>query len=172
MRVEAYTFVDVGAGKGRALLLASELAFRRVIGVELNEDLALIAQRNIAAWSRITHPRGKIRVMHRDAANFRWPRAPLLVYLNNPFDCDLVEQLADQIVASAQSGPGLVDILSVNPGCAEMLIRQGNFKLLWNEQIRMDDADQSADPYGAASDRVSGFRFRAGGRIRTVPQQN
>jgi SAM-dependent methyltransferase len=79
MRVEAYTFVDVGAGKGRALLFASELAFRRVIGVEMNEDLALVAQRNIAAWSRITHPRGKIRVMHRDAADFRWPRAPLLV---------------------------------------------------------------------------------------------
>jgi hypothetical protein len=84
----------------------------------------------------------------------------------------LVEQLADQIVASAQSGPGLVDILYVNPGCAEMLIRQGNFRLLWNEQIQMNDADQRADPYGAASDRVSGFRFRAGGRIRTVPQRN
>ena len=32
-RVEAYTFVDVGAGKGRALLLAAELPFRKVIGV-------------------------------------------------------------------------------------------------------------------------------------------
>src|SRR5580658_10087482 len=36
-RLEAYTFVDVGAGKGRTLLLAAELPFRRVIGVELNE---------------------------------------------------------------------------------------------------------------------------------------
>ena len=161
-RVEAYTFVDVGAGKGRALLLASELPFRRVIGVELNEDLARIAQRNNAAWSRITHSRPKIRVMQKDAADFRWPRSPLLVYLNNPFDCELMEHLEAQIAAAAQSAHGLADILYVNPACGDTLTRHGNFRLLWNEQIQMDEADQRADPYGAASDRVSAFRFCTG----------
>jgi SAM-dependent methyltransferase len=170
-RLEAYTFVDVGAGKGRALLLASEMPFRRVIGVELNEGLARIAERNIAAWSRTTKPHAKIRVMHKDAADFRWPRSPLLVYLNNPFDCDLVEQIAAQIVAAAQSGPGLVDILYVNPACADTLTRHGNFRLLWNEQIQMNDSDQKADPYGAASDRVCIFRFWAGKEV-AVPQRN
>ncbi len=161
-RAEAYTFVDVGAGKGRALLLASELHFRKVIGVELNEDLVRIAQSNIGGWNRLARPGSKIRVMHKDALEFRWPRPPLLIFLNNPFDCELVEQLAAQIVAAAQSGPKLVDILYVNPACAETLTRQGNFKLLWNELIPMDDSDQRADPYCAASDRVSAFRFRAG----------
>ena len=36
--IDEYTFVDIGAGMGRALLLASELSFRSVIGVELNRD--------------------------------------------------------------------------------------------------------------------------------------
>jgi SAM-dependent methyltransferase len=160
-RVEAYSFVDVGAGKGRALLLAAELPFRKVIGVELSEELARIAQKNIALWKRLARPRTKIRVMHEDAAEFRWPRTPLLVYLNNPFDCALVERLASQLATAAISGPGLVDILYVNPSCADTLTRQGFFKLLWNAQIEMDEADQQADPYGAASDRVSAFRFRA-----------
>src|SRR5215469_1881738 len=35
-----YTFLDIGAGKGRAVLLASEFPFRQVIGVELNPALA------------------------------------------------------------------------------------------------------------------------------------
>jgi SAM-dependent methyltransferase len=160
-RVEAYTFVDVGAGKGRALLLAAELPFRKVIGVELNEDLALIARQNVALWSRAARSNTKIRVMQEDAAEFRWPSAPLLIYLNNPFESVLVEQLADKIAAAAVSGPSLVDILYVNPACADALTKKNTFKLLWNDQIQMDESDQQADPYGATADRVSAFRYRA-----------
>lgn len=157
-RIEAYTFADLGAGKGRALLLASELPFRKVIGVELNEALARIAQGNITLWDRNAKPRAKIRVLHQDATEFRWPRSPLLVFLNNPFDCELMVQLVEKLAAAAKSGPGLVDILYINPGCADLLIRSGKFKLLWDAQIQMDEADQQADPYGAGSDRVAAFR--------------
>jgi hypothetical protein len=62
-----------------------------------------------------------------------------------------------------------VDLLYVNPACADTLTRTGAgstwsppeggfFKLLWNAQVQMDEADQRADPYGATSDRVSAFR--------------
>jgi len=159
--IQAYSFVDVGAGKGRGLLLAAELPFRKVIGVELSEELARVAQKNITIWKRLAHPRAKIRVMHEDAMEFRWPRTPLLVYLNNPFECALVERLVSQLAATAISGPGLIDILYVNPACTETLVHRGIFKLLWNAQIEMDAADQRADPYGAMSDRVSAFRFSA-----------
>jgi SAM-dependent methyltransferase len=159
-RLEAYAFVDVGAGKGRALLLAAELPFRKVIGVELNEELVRIARRNVTLCSHATRSSGKIRVLQQDALEFQWPHAPLLLYLNNPFGCELVEKLAVKFVALAASGPGLLDLLYVNPACADTWTKEGNFKLLWNAQIRMDEADQRADPYGAASDRVAAFRFR------------
>ena len=48
--ISRYTFVDVGAGKGRAMLVASELPFRQVIGIELNPAMAAIAQRNLDIW--------------------------------------------------------------------------------------------------------------------------
>ena len=156
--LEAYTFVDAGAGKGRALLLAAELPFRKTIGVELNEELARIAQRNIARWSRVTRSHAKICILHQDAARFRWPRTPLVVYLNNPFDCALVEQMAAKLAAVAASNSRPVDIVYVNPGCADTLSAHGFFKLLWSKQIQMDEADRLADPYGAASDRVAAFR--------------
>jgi SAM-dependent methyltransferase len=170
-RVEAYTFVDVGAGKGRALLLAAELPFRKVIGVELNEELARVARQNIDRWMRAKRSRKNIRVLAEDALEFRWPRAPLLVYLNNPFDCELVENLAANLSGVAASGPGLVDVLYVNPACADALTRRGvgssltrreeyHFNLLWDAHIQMDEVDQRADPYGAAADRVSAFRIR------------
>src|SRR5258708_30940051 len=157
--IQAYSFVDVGAGKGRALLLAAELPFRKVIGVELSEELASIAQKNITIWKSLARPRTKIRVLREDAVEFRWPRTPLLVYLNNPFDCALVERLVSQLAAAAVSGPGLIDILYVKPACADALVRHGIFRLLWDAQIEMDEADQRADPYGATSEPVSAFRL-------------
>jgi SAM-dependent methyltransferase len=157
-RLEAYTFVDVGAGKGRTLLMAAELAFRKVIGVELNAGLASIAERNIVIWSAKARSRTKIHITCQDALEFNWPRSPLLIYLNNPFECALVEQLAAR-VAGATAGRS-VDLLYVNPACADSLTRSGVFELLWDEQIEMSAADQLADPYGAVADRVAAFRIR------------
>jgi hypothetical protein len=79
--------------------------------------------------------------------------------LNNPFECALVERLVASLTSEAASGAGLVDVLYVNPGCAETLTRQGTFKMLWTAEIPMDESDRQADPYGAASDRVSAFRY-------------
>jgi SAM-dependent methyltransferase len=159
-RLAAYTFVDVGAGKGRALLLAAEAPFRKVIGVELNHDLAAAARRNVSRWSAHTRPRAKVRVLQSDALEFRWPRPPLLVYLYNPFACELVERLAAKLAATPSNASGLIDLLYVNPTCADTLSRNGKFALLWTARIDMDDPDQQADPYGTTWDRVSAYRLR------------
>jgi SAM-dependent methyltransferase len=159
-RIEAYSFFDVGAGKGRALMLASELPFRRVVGVELSEELARIAQGNVARWNRIARPESKIRVVREDAATFRWPRTPLLVYLYNPFACSLVAQMTENLAKAAASASGLVDLLYVNPTCADTLASQGHFVRLWTARIAMDEADQKADPYGTSSDLVSMYRLQ------------
>jgi SAM-dependent methyltransferase len=169
-RIEAYSFVDVGAGKGRAFLLAAELPFRKVIGVELSAELSTVAKQNVARWSRIAHPKAKIRVVQEDAVRFRWPRTPLLVYLYNPFACTLVAQMAENLAAAAASGSGLVDLLYVNPTCTDTLTSQRLFARLWTARIPMDEADQKADPYGTTSDLVSAYRLRGsrdspGGRI-------
>jgi SAM-dependent methyltransferase len=159
-RISAYTFVDIGCGKGRALLLATEAPFRRVIGVEMNEDLSRAARRNIAKWASIARSRAKVRVMHVDAMQFRWPRGPLVVYLYNPFACELVERLATKLASAAAPASRLVDLLYVNPTCADVLSRQGKFSLLWTTRIDMDEPDQAADPYGTTWDRVSAYRLR------------
>lgn len=157
-RIEAYTFVDVGAGKGRALFLASELPFRKIIGIELNPDLARIAERNVERWHRVAHSKANIRVVAEDAMSFRWPRPPLLVYLYNPFDGSLIAQLADKLAAESAGGAGLVDILYVNPTCRDALTAKGMFSCLWTDRIEMDEADRKADPYGTTTDLIAHFR--------------
>jgi SAM-dependent methyltransferase len=168
----AYSFVDIGAGKGRALLMASELPFRKVIGVELSPELARVAQDNINRWKRITKPQCAIHVLNQDALQFCWPRTSLLMFLYNPFACELVEQLLERLEAAARRGhaskgrdrtarpSSAIDILYANPTCADVVSRRGKWVLLWTDRIDMDAADQLADPYGTTFDRVSCYRLR------------
>jgi SAM-dependent methyltransferase len=169
----AYSFVDIGAGKGRALLLASELPFRKVIGVELSSELAKIAENNANIWKRIANPQCPIHVLNQDALQFCWPRTPLLVFLYNPFACELVEQLLERLEKAASRGhaskgpnraarpSSSIDLLYANPTCADVVSKRGKWVLLWTDRIDMDAADQAADPYGTTFDRVSCYRLRA-----------
>jgi hypothetical protein len=50
-RPEDFTVIDFGSGKGRALIVASECPFRRIIGVEFALELHRDAQQNIRAVS-------------------------------------------------------------------------------------------------------------------------
>ncbi|NAZ86273.1 class I SAM-dependent methyltransferase [Kineococcus indalonis] len=82
------TFVDLGAGRGRALLLAARRGFREVVGVELDEALAEEARANLRRWSSRRGTRGRaqtLRVVVGDAATFPPPRGPLLVFIANAF---------------------------------------------------------------------------------------
>jgi hypothetical protein len=65
-----YTFVDVGSGKGAAVLMASEFGFRRLVGVELAEELVRIAKLNTEPGTICTHrDSGSRFVSHRTGAS-------------------------------------------------------------------------------------------------------
>ena len=46
-----FTFIDLGSGKGRVLLIAAQYPFEAVIGVEFSETLHDIAQSNICKFT-------------------------------------------------------------------------------------------------------------------------
>src|SRR5262245_30254566 len=48
IRPEDYVFVDFGSGKGRIVMLASELPFKKIIGVELSAKLHDVTHKNVA----------------------------------------------------------------------------------------------------------------------------
>ena len=51
-----YCFVDLGSGKGRALFVAAEFPFPKILGIEISSVLHEIAQKNVGELSdaRIT----------------------------------------------------------------------------------------------------------------------
>ena len=101
------TFVDLGAGRGRVLILAARMGFRRVIGVELDLRLMSDAQRNVARWSgsrRAQRQETTISVLHADAADFEWPTGPVLVSLFNPFGAETLRQVLERPRPQDRSG--------------------------------------------------------------------
>jgi SAM-dependent methyltransferase len=94
------TFLDLGAGRGRALLFAAEAGFARVVGVELDPALAADAERNIARW-RARRGRGadqSMSVLVADAATVELPAGPVLVLVYNSFGPETLRRVLTRVV--------------------------------------------------------------------------
>ena len=92
--IEETTFIDIGAGMGRAVLLASEMPFKQVIGVELHPTLAGIARRNMRIWKAAGRVRANsVRIVEKDAVEFALPEGPVVAFLFNPFGRAVMKKL-------------------------------------------------------------------------------
>jgi hypothetical protein len=157
-----YTFVDVGAGKGRAVLLASDLPFRQVTGVELNAGLAKIANENITTWRREGRGHDRMLVLEQDAAEFAWPLTPLLVYLFNPFSARVLEEMLKSLLVSVERRPRPVDILYIRPEFRGVIERFSVIQPLWSEVVELSQADREADAFGSSAYSCDAWRVSAG----------
>lgn len=99
----AWSFIDFGSGKGRTLLIAGELPFRQVIGVEFGAELHEQAQRNIARYRR--RRAQSVTSVHADAAGFLLPPTDLVLYFFNPFSQAVFDQVAAGLNASLRAQP-------------------------------------------------------------------
>jgi predicted RNA methylase len=140
-----FTFVDVGAGMGRAVLLAAEMPFRRVIGVELHPTLARIARRNLQHWRESARVHASTQIRCGDAAEFRLPPGPILLFLFNPFGATVMRRFLKRVVTDRARRPHAVDLLYVNNEQEAVLESQRGFVRLFHGQIARSRADAIAD---------------------------
>lgn len=116
-----FTFIDLGSGKGRTLLMASEYPFRRVVGVELLPALHRIAQENISKYKRETQKCFAIDSVNADARAFSFPAEPMVLYLFNPLPESGLMRVLDNLEISLREHPRAVYVLYHNPVLEEVL---------------------------------------------------
>jgi SAM-dependent methyltransferase len=100
-----FVFVDLGSGKGRALLLAAQYPFREVVGVEVQPELNRIAQGNILRFpseGRLCH---RISSLCMDAREFQFPEDSVLLYLFNPFPDYVLRAVMANFESSLRARP-------------------------------------------------------------------
>jgi SAM-dependent methyltransferase len=116
-----FTFIDVGSGKGRALLLAAEYRFRRVVGVELMPELNKVAEENIRRFPTEKRACGEIRAICGDATEFSFPNEPLVVFLFNPLPETGLRKLIENLEDSLRESPRTGYVIYANPVFAEIV---------------------------------------------------
>ena len=102
---QLYTFIDVGCGKGRVLLLASEFPFRRILGIEFVPALAETARQNLqrCRWHR--ERCHDVAVFTADATEYELPIEPAVLYFANPFFPAVMNQVIRNIEQSLRRSP-------------------------------------------------------------------
>lgn len=101
----AYSFVDLGSGKGRVLLVASEFPFAEIIGVEFATELHEVASHNIRSYRSKTQRCKNVRSLNVDALEFELPLRPLVLYLFNPFRPAVLIPVLQRLQRSIDSHP-------------------------------------------------------------------
>jgi len=144
-RLEEFTFVDLGAGMGRAVLLASTLPFRQVIGVELHPTLERIARKNVALWRKAGRAQTPINLICGDAVEFEWPQGPCLAFLFNPFGEKVMRGLLERCCKSFHDRHGELDVLYVNNEQEWVLEGQKGFSRMFLGEVNRSRADAIAD---------------------------
>lgn len=110
---EEFTFIDFGSGKGRVVLMASELPFKRIIGVEFSAELNEAARNNIGHYKSRTQKCRNIALIESDVTAYQLPLERAILYLFNPFNELIMQRLLANIQASLAECPREVFVASL-----------------------------------------------------------
>jgi SAM-dependent methyltransferase len=121
-----FTFADLGSGKGRTLLMASEYPFRKIVGVEILPELDRGAQENIRTFKSPAQRCMQIESICADAREFVLPEEPLVLYLFNP----LPEAALRQVIRRLEQPARPLWIVYHNPLLDGVLAETG-----WLERV-------------------------------------
>jgi len=116
-------FLDLGCGKGRALLIASHFSFRKIIGVELAESLVKQACANRDRYLKRGRSRCRqLEIVHGNAAEYRIPPEVTMLFLFSPFRGPILSQVVQNLRRSVAEMPRRVHLIYHSPGFHEQIM--------------------------------------------------
>lgn len=97
--------LDIGCGKARVLLVASEYDFKTVRGIEFAKELCEIAKENCAKHKTRTNSRVNFEIVEGDAAKYRIGADENVFFMFNPFDEPILSRVMANIAESLETAP-------------------------------------------------------------------
>jgi hypothetical protein len=150
------TFIDIGSGKGRALLMAADYPFRRIVGVELLPELHRVAEENITKYKSDSQQCFAIECLLGDAIEFVFPPEPTVLYLFNPLPESGLIRMIGNLEQSLREHPRPLFVLYHNPLLDQVLTRSAAFSRIVSTHqylIFANEIDSSPDANAGDSDR-------------------
>jgi SAM-dependent methyltransferase len=146
LRCEEVTFVDIGCGKGRALLVAAQFPFRHLVGVEISSELCDIARANAATNPDLA---SRITIRNEDATRTVYPEGPLLLFLFNPFLAPVLRSVLKNLERQLRISPRETWLLyEMNPRYIRVLDSFPFLKEISDTTFSFSSEDTAFDPMG------------------------
>jgi SAM-dependent methyltransferase len=125
--ISSFNFIDVGSGKGRAVVLAARRPFAEVIGVEISHRLHRIAAKNLEKIGPFLH--AVVKIFNQDARSFLFPPKPSVIFFFNPFGEDVMREVLGNIERTHVNSGVPVFLLYFWPAQERVIQERG----LWRE---------------------------------------
>ena len=114
-------FIDYGCGMGRAVVMAGLLPFKRVLGVELSDELADVARQNLSV-AKHQMQSTESEIFTADATRFDLPDDVSVVFMFNPFCGEILQNVLDRIRQSLCDKPRRCCFIYAQPRGNENLL--------------------------------------------------
>lgn len=113
VKLEEYSFIDIGCGKGKVLLIASKYNFKNLIGYEINEKIFSILNKNINSLQI------KNLMIINESIDVEKIQNKSIVYFYNPFSENMTNSFFEKL--STNKNLKNLIIIYVNPQYVNIL---------------------------------------------------
>ena len=130
-----FVFVDLGAGKGRALMIASDFGFSKLVGIEISSAFCNAAATNMNRYYSAMGQPLPYTLRCMNAADYDFEEAPLVVFLFNPFGKKTLNAVLAKLEASLQRRPRAAYVIYLNPRFEKALHALALFPTYYSRRI-------------------------------------
>ncbi len=127
------TFVDLGSGKGRVMMMAALQGYTNIIGVEFSKSLSRICENNLENFKRKSKKTSRFSAVTMNVINYKIPLDTSVIFLGNPFNGHIMKDVLTQINVSLEASPRDIYIAYFNPLHNEIFL-ENNYQLLIEEK--------------------------------------
>jgi hypothetical protein len=120
-------FVDLGSGKGRALMLATKYGFRKVIGIEFSGELCSSARDNLQKFLRKCPSRSQVEIIESDVTKYRLRDDETVFFMLDPFNAPVLTEVLRNIRTSVERSPRTIWLIYSVPREQQIIDQAGLF---------------------------------------------
>jgi SAM-dependent methyltransferase len=165
------TFIDIGCGKGRALVVACEYPFARLIGIELSRLVARVAQRNFAKLLQRSEGFSRVSIVEGDASQPPLQPGSNVLFFYNSFTGEPVKTLIASIRRHIDANPASKNwLVCYNPVSFKEFDESGLFTRFYAARIAATPEEISATFAGNSFDSVIIYQSAAAPMREPMPE--
>ena len=120
-------FLDLGCGKGRAILIAANYGFKKVVGVDFSEPLCQIARKNLEAFGRRRKLKSEVVIVHADVVDYAIQPDETTFFLYDPFSSEVLSKVLENLRQSLAAHPREIWLIYNSPSFHDLMERCGLF---------------------------------------------